>query len=71
MCETTSPTVPPAGMGAITFPENGNPGSGDLICGAGTAKRRKRRKPYTQKPANTIMSFDEFCDIQKKNETPD
>lgn len=69
MCETLSPTVPPCGMGEIKFPENGNPGSGDLVCGIGKKQGRKRRKkPYTQKGAHAILSFEEFSRIQKNNE---
>lgn len=68
MCETQSPTVPPCGMGEIKFPQDGQAGSGDLICGAAPTKRKKRRKPYTQRPAHNIMSFDEFVKIQKNNE---
>lgn len=56
-CDTVGePAVPNPGMGEIKFPQNGEYGSGDVVCGP----KKKRKKPYTQKPANTVLSFDEF-----------
>ncbi len=57
MCETMNPNVPAGAMGPIKFPSDGNPGSGDLIA---TPKKPKKKKTYRQKPAHTILSFEEF-----------
>ena len=62
MCETSNPTIPAGAMGQIRFPENGNPGSGDVISAGKTRKKRVR----TQKPVHKIISFDEF--VSKHNQ---
>ena len=56
MCETSNPNIPAGAMGPIKFPENGNPGSGDAITG----RKRRKKHPYTQKPARTVLNFEEF-----------
>lgn len=64
MCEFITPTVPVGGMGEITFPNDGNYGSGDIILPnkvkCNKIKRKIKKKVYTQKPANKILSFEEF-----------
>lgn len=56
MCDTLNPNVPAGSMGPIKFPENGNPGSGDVIV----KPKKKKNRVYKQIPGHTIMSFDEF-----------
>ena len=59
MCETTNPNVPASSMGPIRFPSDGCPGSGDLIA------KPAKKKPYRQKPARKIISFDDFVKTKR------
>lgn len=56
MCDTLNPNAPAGSMGPIKFPENGNPGSGDVIA----RPKRKKTRVYKQMPGHAIMSFEEF-----------
>lgn len=58
MCDVLNPVQPIGGMGKIKFPEDGKPGSGDVI----TYKKRKRKKIYKEKPAKPILDFTGFVE---------
>lgn len=62
MCETMNPNVPAGSMGEIKFPQNGEYGSGDVIA---TPVPKKKKRVHKQKPAQTVMNFDEFVKSNK------
>lgn len=59
MCETTNPNIPAGSMGPIVFPTENSVGSGDVIVPINKTKKKKKIL-HKQKPAHTVLSFDEF-----------
>lgn len=61
--DCANPNPPISGMGDIAYPQNGKPGSGDLV--EPPLKRKRKKRFYTQPKQRTIMTFDEF--VSKNN----